>query len=349
MAGARLAVIIGGVTMAAGHFMLAFGDLFYPALVTIAVGNGFFLPSLPSQIASLYAPGDRRRASAYNVYYVGVNVGGFLAPLLCGILGETFGWHWGFGAAGVGMVIGLAVYVSGRRWLPQERPRIAAEPARSPPRGMMRQRWQLILATVFAVVIFRGAYAQLGNTIALWAKTDVDRLIGSFAIPITWFQSVNSLFVLVLTPLLLFFWNRRARAGREMTALVRMATGAWIVALAYAAIGTIATFVPAGEVSWVWLFLFLVTVTLGELWILPVGLGLFGRLAPFNLAATTMAAWYSASFAGNLLAGLLGSTWSDLGASRFFVLMAGVALFAGLLLRLLDRPARRVEQAAGYA
>src|SRR4249919_4222327 len=116
--GKKRAVIIGATTMAAGHFMMAFEPLFYVALATIALGNGLFLPSLPSQINDLYAPDDPRRGWAYNVYYVGVNVGGFLAPLICGTLGETLGWHYGFGAAGVGMLAGLLIYLAGSRYLP---------------------------------------------------------------------------------------------------------------------------------------------------------------------------------------------------------------------------------------
>src|SRR6185503_17100746 len=118
--GKRRAVIIGAVTMAAGHFMMTFEPAFYLALATIALGNGLFLPTLPSQINDLYSADDPRRAWAYNVYYVGVNVGGFLAPLICGTLGELYGWHWGFGAAGVGMLAGLGIYLAGDRHLPAE-------------------------------------------------------------------------------------------------------------------------------------------------------------------------------------------------------------------------------------
>src|SRR3954452_7421275 len=119
--GKRRAVIIGATVMAAGHFMMAFQPLFYVALATIALGNGLFLPTLPSQINDLYAAGDPRRPWAYNVYYVGVNVGAFLAPLVCGFLGETYGWHYGFGAAGVGMLAGLLIYLLGQRHLPVPR------------------------------------------------------------------------------------------------------------------------------------------------------------------------------------------------------------------------------------
>lgn len=118
--GKRRAVVLGASIMAAGHFMMAFESLFYIALLTIALGNGLFLPSLPSQINDLYKAGDPRRGWAYNVYYVGINIGGFIAPLICGTLGEFYGWHYGFGAAGIGMFAGLIIYLWGQRYLPPE-------------------------------------------------------------------------------------------------------------------------------------------------------------------------------------------------------------------------------------
>ena len=134
---------IGAAVMAAGHFMMAFEPRFYVALATIALGNGLFLPTLPSQINDLYGPGDPRRAWAYNVYYVGVNIGGFLAPLICGTLGELYGWHWGFGAAGVGMLAGLAIYLTGGKHLPPETWFADAPAAPGPRRG--REVYLLLL------------------------------------------------------------------------------------------------------------------------------------------------------------------------------------------------------------
>src|SRR5258708_989876 len=146
--GKKRAVIIGASTMAAGHFMMAFEPLFYVALATIALGNGLFLPSLPSQINDLYGPDDPRRGWAYNVYYVGINVGGFLAPLICGTLGETYGWHYGFGAAGVGMLAGLAIYLAGGRYLPPSHTpaTIVQQHALEQVAGSRRDTFMLLLA-----------------------------------------------------------------------------------------------------------------------------------------------------------------------------------------------------------
>lgn len=343
--GRRKSVIIGGSIMAVGHFMMAFEGMFYPALGVIALGNGLFLPSLPSQIAGLYGSNDPRRGSAYNVYYVGINLGAFLAPLVCGTLGEFYGWHWGFGAAGVGMVAGLCVYIAGRGYLPPEPARARPESTSVPEHGL-KSRFLLLAGIGFAVVVFRGAYEQTGNTLALWIDSSVDRHApGGWEIPTTWFQSLNPLLVFLLTPPLVAYWTRRAKAGREPSPLVKMSLGAGGVTLAFLMLSGLSLWSESigAPVSWMWLAAFFVLLTAGELYILPVGLGLFGRLAPPSMAATIIAAWFFASFAGNLLAGVAGMSWSHVSHSQFFALMAGLTAAAAGLLLLLNRPMRRID------
>jgi len=338
--GKRRAVIIGASTMALGHFMMAFEPAFYFALATIALGNGLFLPTLPSQINDLYTADDPRRPWAYNVYYVGINFGGFLAPLICGFLGETYGWHWGFGAAGIGMLVGLMIYLAGGKYLPPER-KLAA-PASELRASGSRDVYLLLLAIGLAITVFRGAYEQLGNTIALWAESGVDRAIGSGNIPMTWFQALNPLLVILMTPFLLAYWRRRATAGREHSPLKKMAIGALIVAASYLMLAAVAAVAGDDRASWIWLVLFFVILTLGELYILPNGLGLFARLAPPRFGATTVAAWYLAIFTGSLAAGLVGTLWSSTSHALFFLILAGIASTSALFLLLLDRPARRI-------
>jgi POT family proton-dependent oligopeptide transporter len=343
--GKKWSVIIGATTMAAGHFMMAFEPLFYFALATIAVGNGLFLPSLPSQINDLYGPDDPRRGWAYNVYYVGVNVGGFLAPLVCGTLGETYGWHYGFGAAGVGMLAGLVIYLAGQRYLPVSRnPASVVEPEILGQRaGSRRDTFMLLLGVGLAVTVFRGAYEQVGNTVALWIE-GANRHFGSGEIPMTWFQSLNPLLVIAMTPVLLARWKRKAATGSEHSPLQKMAVGALIVGGAYALLALAATTSPTGA-SWLWVAAYFVVLTLGELYILPTGLGLFARLAPPKLGATTVAAWYLAIFTGSMTAGFIGSWYSSVRPPVFFLLLTGVASLAAVILLALDRRARAVEAA----
>jgi POT family proton-dependent oligopeptide transporter len=338
--GKRTAILLGGSIMALGHFMMAFEPLFYPALVTIALGNGLFLPSLPSQIDDLYEPGDPRVGWAYNVYYVGVNIGGFLAPLLCGTLGELYGWHYGFGAAGIGMVAGLGIYIWGQRYLPAQRPKATAEIVPQARGRFTRDVALLLIAVALSVTVFRAAYEQAGNTVALWADTGVDRHAGTVTIPMTWFQSLNPLFVMAMTPPLLMLWRRRAERGGIERPVRRMAVGALLVAGAFLLLAVIAAM--GGTAHWIWLALFFALLTFGELHILPTGLGLFVRLAPAGLGATTVAAWFLATFAGSLAAGLVGTAWSKLGHGTFFLLLAGIAAIAAALLATIDPASRRV-------
>jgi POT family proton-dependent oligopeptide transporter len=341
--GKRRAIIIGGSIMAMGHFMMTFEPLFYVALATIAIGNGLFLPSLPSQIDDLYAPGDPRIGWAYNVYYVGINIGGFLAPLICGTLGELYGWHYGFGAAGLGMLAGLVIYVAGQRYLPEQsqRKRAAPDAATAPLR--MGLRTILLLAGIaLSVTVFRGAYEQVGNTVALWADSGVDKRIGAHAIPMTWFVSLNPLFVILMTPPLLAFWRRRAAAGHGERPARKMAIGATIVMLAYLLLAAVAWHADGARAAWIWLALFFALFTLGELFVLPTGLGLFARLAPPGFGATTVAAWYITIFSGSLSAGIVGTLWSRMSPAVYFLLLAAIAALAALLLRALDRPLRRI-------
>jgi POT family proton-dependent oligopeptide transporter len=325
--GARRSVLIGSAVMVAGHVLMGFPQLLYPALTCIATGSGLFLPSLPGQVMRLYAEDDPRRGSAYNIYYVGINLGAFLAPLACGTLGEMWGWHWGFGAAAIGMSAGLAVYALGGRWL-------APDPSPGPPpTGQVPARRapvKLLCGVGLAVVIFRGAYEQIGNTIALWADADVDRAAGGFTIPASWFQSVDPLLVFLLTPVAVAGWTRQARRGREPGAVGKMSLGALGLAGAFLLLAVVAA--SGGKASWGWLMAFLFAFTASELFIVPVGLALFAQLAPEGRKSITMAGWFFASFAGNLFAGALGTLWGRIDHAVFFAAMAGLAALSSILL-----------------
>lgn len=352
--GRRRAVIIGGLMMAAGHFMMSFEALFFPAMVVIALGNGLFLPNLPSQVPLLYPKGDPRRVSAFNVYYVGINLGGFLAPLICGTLGELYGWHVGFGAAGVGMCLGLLVYIGGSRYLPpEERERGASVAAGAADldrdRNQDRGNILMLVAVAFAVMLFRSAYEQTGNTLALWADVHIERSLLGMTIPITWLQSLNPMFVFLISPLLVAVWNRRAARGIAPPALRRMSLGAFGVGLCYCVLALLILVHPGGAINWLWMVLFFALFTLAELFILPVGLGLFASLAPRRFAATTIAAWFFTSFVGNLLSGVIGAGWEYVTPNTFFFGMGGICFIACALLLLIDRVYRHGAGSAATA
>src|SRR5690348_933918 len=192
--GHRRTVVIGASLMAVGHFMMAFEPLLLFALAFLILGNGAFKPNMSAQVGELYAEGDPRRDRAYSIFYVGINIGAFLAPLVCGTLGEKAGWHYGFAAAGVGMLIGLSIYLYAALLLPPDAlQRAKAAPIERQPLG--REEWRgvvAILALFVPTALFWATYEQAGNTIALWADANTDRsinLLGLTAeIPTTWFQ-----------------------------------------------------------------------------------------------------------------------------------------------------------------
>jgi proton-dependent oligopeptide transporter, POT family len=335
--GQRRAVIIGGTSMAIGHFMMAFEPLFFPALVFIALGNGAYIPPLTSQVGRLYREGDPKRDQAYSLYYMGINIGGFLAPLVCGTLGELYGWHWGFATAGVGMVIGMAIYLAGQRTLPPDLVQAGSQrPVTTPLSAADWAQIRALVGVAAIVILFRIAYEQSGNTIALWVDADTDRLLQagtwSFLIPATWFQSINPLLIVTLTPVIIAFWSRQAARNKEPNTLMKMAIGCAIVMLAYLVmvIAAIVQDATGQKVSWGWVTAYFVLLTLGELYVLPIGLSVFSRFAPVQAAAAMIGVWFLAKFAGSLSAGYLGTYWSQISHPSFFMIGAIAAASAGL-------------------
>jgi len=308
-----------------GHFAMAFEPLLFPALALVALGNGLFIPPLAIQVGSLYADDDPRKAYAYSAYYMGINLGGFLAPLVCGTLGELYGWHWGFGAAGVGMGIGLVIYCSFLRLLPPEPNRaVLAAEAQPDAVPVIREHVAILLLMVAMVVLFRIGYEQSGNVIALWVSDFTDRsidLLGVRAtIPATWFQSINPLLIIVGTPILIRIWRRGKKKETTAHLLRRMAIGCVIAAAAMLTmvLAGLASGAEGARVSSLWVFAYFVLLTLGELFVIPVGLTLIESLAPVRFASMAMGGWYIAKFLGSLGAGFMGAYWLAIPPWMFF-------------------------------
>jgi len=346
--GQRRTVIIGAVLMAAGHFMMAFEPLFLIALTTLIIANGAFKPNIVTQVGGLYAPGDQRRDLAYSIFYVGINVGAFLAPLVCGTLGEALGWHYGFLAAGVGMTIALAVYLFALPLLPpDEMHRLQAAGLDKQP--LDRSEWRSIVALAVLFVpttLFFATYEQQGNTIALWADTYTDRTIDLVVwhgeIPVTWFQSFNPLMIFAFTPLVIALWSWQARRSGAPSTITKMALGCFLVALSYLIMVGAAWVAQGDEASWWWLFWFFVVLTIGELYLSPISLSLVSKAAPVRMLSTMMGLWLATSFTGNLIAGWLGSFWSTMDKISFFLMLAGLAAFAGVVIFAFNRPLKAI-------
>ena len=290
--------------------------MFLIALTTLILGNGAFKPNISTQVGGLYAPGDPRRDRAYSIFYVGINVGAFFSPLICGTLGELYGWHYGFAAAGVGMTIGLLIYLWASPALPPDElhKRQAAHQEHTP---LTREEWRGIAALLMLfmpVTFFWACYEQQGNTIALWADAQTDRTLNlvfwQTDIPVTWFQAFNPFMIFAFTPFILALWARQAARGREPSTVTKMALGCFGLALANLILVLAAWHAGAGKASWLWLFAYFVVITVGELYLSPIGLSLVSKVAPARMLSMLMGLWLATSFTGNFAAGWLGSYWA---------------------------------------
>ncbi len=344
--GRRRTVVIGAILMAIGHFMMAVEQLFLFALLALILGSGAFKPNISTQVGGLYAPGDPRRDRAYSIFYVGINIGAFLAPLVCGTLGEKVAWHYGFAAAGVGMLIGLGLYLRALPLLPPD----ALQTAKAAPiarKPLEPSEWGGLIALLVLFLpntLFWAAYEQQGNTIALWADANTDRGFGLFGfaaqIPTTWFQAVNPLLIFAFTPFVVALWARQAARGEEPSSVTKMALGCFGAAAANLILAGAALHAGAGKASWLWLIGYFVVLTIGELYLSPVGLSLVSKVAPARILSMMMGVWLATSFFGDFLAGWIGSYWSRMAKVEFFLLIAGIAALAGALIWACHGPLR---------
>jgi POT family proton-dependent oligopeptide transporter len=339
--GQRRTVIVGATLMAIGHFMMAFEQLFLLALGFLILGNGAFKPNISTQVGALYAPGDRRRDRAFSIFYVGINLGAFLAPLICGTLGEELGWHYGFAAAGVGMTIGLVTYLAATPTLPKD----AFERRATLAAPLDRTAWRSIAALLllFAPVsLFWATYEQQGNTITLWADQFTDRHFLGGEIPVTWFQAFNPFMIFAFTPFIVALWRRQKK--KEPSTITKLAIGCLLNGLAYLVMMTAAWTADGGKASWLWLLAFFVVITIGELYLSPTSLSLVTKIAPSSLLSMMMGVWLSTSFVGGFLAGYLGTFWSSMEKGNFFLMLALISAAAGIAIALLRRPLNSVLQ-----
>jgi proton-dependent oligopeptide transporter, POT family len=349
--GQRRMVIIGALLMALGHFLMAFESMLLFALLMLILGNGAFKPNISTQVGELYAEGDARRDRAFSIFYMGINLGAMLGSELCGLLGENVAWHYGFSAAGVGLLFGMAIYAYGGRELPPDKPRksISAPQSRDPLTG---SEWRVVAALLLLFLpntLFWAAYEQQGNTIALWIDGYTDRTINlwfwRFEIPASNFQSVNPAMILAFTPFIVAWWGWLARRSREPSAVTKMAAGCFMLALSYLVLAATAIDVSeSAKASWGWLIIYFAILTTGELYLSPVGLSLVSKVAPARMLSLMMGVWLATSFLGNFMAGWLGAYWSSMGKPAFFCMIAAVPALAGLAIAIMRRPLAKALQ-----
>jgi POT family proton-dependent oligopeptide transporter len=350
--GQRRSVVVGGIVMAIAQFVLFVPSLFVLGLLLLIIGNGFFKPNISTQVGNLYTPGDSRIDRAFSIFYVGINVGAFLAPLLCGWLGDGYGYQWGFFAAGAGMTLGLINYLLALRTLPADRITRIKSSEEAAKKPMTGQDWKAVIALVLLcipVTFFWATYEQQGNTISLWAQNYTDRAlipgVVNWQIPAAWFQSFNPFMIAAFTPLVVSLWGWQSKRGSEPSTVTKMALGLFLLAASYVVMAFAAMVAPHGGASWLWLFAFFALITLGELYLSPIGLALVARVAPVQILSMMMGLWFITSFTGNLLQGYIGTYFSVMNKESFFLLCAAIGAGAGVLTWLFNFPLRPILEA----
>ena len=345
-------VLAGGIIIALGHFTLAFRDLpfFYTGLTLIVIGTGLLKPNISTIVGSLYEQGDARRDAGFSVFYMGINLGAFLGPLIAGYLAQEINWHIGFACAGVGMALGLVQYVLGKRHIQPGLERLAARPAPTTPGAtgpvaLSGADWKRI-AAVFVLFLFAslfwGAYEQAGSTLNLFADRFVHLELLGVKLYASWFVSVQAGFVILLSPVFAWLWIKlgaRQPSSPAKFALALLFVGSAFVFLMPA--GAMAQS-GAGRVSPLWLVGAYFIMELGELCLSPVGLSVVTKLAPVRIVSLMMGVFFLSNSLGNKLAGWSAGFISTVPLPTLFGATAAVTLGAALAMFLLLKPVRNL-------
>jgi POT family proton-dependent oligopeptide transporter len=322
--GARAAVLIGGIVIALGHFSMAVPALtsFYTGLVLIVLGTGLLKPNISTMVGELYGADDPRRDSGFSIFYMGINLGAFIAPFVCGFMAQDprfrawlggLGvtpesiWHWGFAAAGVGMVLGLVQYLVHRRRLadvgrrPQARP-VGEVKDHTPALTASEYKRLVVIGILFIFsAIFWMAFEQAGSSLNLFARTLTRTSVFGFDFPSSWLQSAGPLMIIALAPVFSLLWTRLG--SRQPSSPAKFALGLLFAGFGFAVITYASTLTAEGRVSPVWLLMVYLLLTIGELCLSPVGLSTVTKLAPARLVGLMMGVWFLSISLGNYAAG----------------------------------------------
>ena len=321
-------ILLGAVLMTAGHFLMAFEWSLLLALGCLVVGMGC-AGTTKAQVGGLYGPADPRRADAFQIYTLSVSVAVILAPLVCGTLGERYAWHWGFTAAGAGMLVGLLVYVAGRRWLPPEPvPRGPAE-ARS---RLTASEWRTLLvlgALLPVLAVASVSNMEIFNAYLVWGRETYRLVFFGRTMPVSWLLSLDAFVGTVVIVLSMLFWRLWARRYGPVSEIAKMATGAGFSALGPLVLAAASAAAAHGRVGLGWGLAFHILNDIGFANLYPVGLALYSRLAPRQLGATVVNAYVLHLFGANLLVGALGGLLVRMPATRFWLLHAALVALAG--------------------
>jgi proton-dependent oligopeptide transporter, POT family len=340
--GQRSAVVLGALSMSGGHLAMAFDQSFLLALLLLIIGSGLLKGNISAQVGGLYPVEDEeRRTKGFAIFSTGINFGAVAGPLLCGFLGERYGWHVGFGAASLFMLAGLATYVSGYRYLPAriERKTFAGVTMTPNDRKIVAALFGVMAITILPQI----AYYQLANVLPVWLEQHASMSAGAFSVPIPWFQSIDPFFSILCLPLLFALWRWQGRGtGSEPSELRKIAGGAFLCGGANLVLVAAIAAYGSAKVPWVWPFLFCAIQGVGFMYFWPPFLALVSRCAPPKVNATMMGGAFLVLFVANNLIGWIGTFYEQLGPARFWGLHAAIGAAGGILALVFSRTVGRV-------
>jgi POT family proton-dependent oligopeptide transporter len=348
-------VLLGGIIIAAGHFMMAYPSLptFYAGLISIVIGTGLLKPNVSGIVGTLYSKEDIRRDAGFSVFYMGINLGAFIAPLICGPLGQRVNWHYGFGAAGVGMTLGIIQYVAGGKYIKPGLARMAkeevderaAEAAAGKPSSFTPQEWKRIsvigILFVFSM-LFWGAFEQAGSSLNLFADRLTRLSFLQWNFPSTLFQSVQPLFVIIFSPIFAWLWLRMGK--HEPSSPTKFGFGLFFVGLSFLLLvpGAAIAQQQGIKVSPMWLIVVYLLQTFGELCLSPVGLSMVTKLAPPRIVGLMLGVFFLSISFGNKLGGYCAGFFDRLPLPKLFGAVSATTLTAAVILFLLVKPIRKL-------
>jgi len=337
--GTHRALVLGALIISAGHFMLAIPAVptFFVGLALVAIGTGLFKTNASTMVGQLYEQGDKRRDAGFTIFYMGVNVGAFFGQIVCGYfaMNKRWGWHWGFGAAGVGMLFGLATYLLLRRKylagigdVPNRVSAAKETPVNAPLTREERDRLIVLLVVFAFTILFWMGFEQTASSMNFFADRRTDRVVAGFEVPAPWFQSVNPAVLVLAAPLFAALWTALARRGREPSTPTKMAIALVLVSVGFVFMVLAARRGAGGAlVSPWWLVVAYAFHTFGELCLSPIGLSFVTKLAPAKMVALLMGLWFFATAIAEFLAGQLAALTDKIARGEIFHLLGGQADF----------------------
>ncbi len=343
--GQRNAVVIGALAMSAGHLAMTFDQSFLAALLLLVVGSGFLKGNISAQVGTLYPLEDEaRRSHGFIIFSTAINIGSVAGPLVCGLLAQLYGWHWGFGVAAIFMLAGLATYLYGYRTLPARVVREGGAVDR--PLTAKDRRIVAALVAVMAITVFHSiAYYQLFNVNPIWIQRQVAPTILSYQVPIPWYQASNSLFAILGVPLVFGIWRWQSRRGGEPGDLSKIGVGAWMSAASNLLLVAGIYLAGTGPVNPIWPVLYSALLAISFLYYWPTLLALVSQAAPAKVNATLMGFTFMSLFVSNTLIGWIGGFYEKMSPAAFWTMHAAIGAVGGLLVLLFGRRLGRALKA----